>query len=158
MQQSLGGLARVGAQELGVRNAVAPGVFLGVFHCLGHDFHPDQSAKLPGHGEADGPGAAIEIQQNFLRSAAGIVRRLAVKGFCLPPIHLIKRQGRKRKFHAAQAVRQPILAPKELALRAQRPVAPVPVFVEQQAGQLWASLAAAGKQVLRLGDCCPSDH
>ena len=63
------GLPRAGrgAQELGVRNAVAPGVFLGVFHCLGHDFHPDQPAKLPGHGEADGPGAAKPTKRSALR-------------------------------------------------------------------------------------------
>ena len=57
-----GGLTGVAAEELGVCDAVSAGVVPGVGYGLGLQLHADDLTGGPGHGQGDGPHAAIQVQ------------------------------------------------------------------------------------------------
>ena len=65
LSQFLSGLAGVGAEEIRVLDAVAPGVFPGVGDGLLDDLHPDDPFGGARHGQRDGAGAAVEVQHRL---------------------------------------------------------------------------------------------
>ncbi len=96
--QVQGSGAGIGAEELGVLNAVAPGIVLGIFDGLGNHLHADDPSGGGGHGQGDGASTAIEVQhQVLLRNAChgngGFVEPLG-----LGVVHLVEGPGGQAEF------------------------------------------------------------
>ena len=64
--QLQGGGTGIGAEELGIFDAVALGVVLRILDGLGDDLHTDDLARGPAHGQSDGAHAAVEVQDGVL--------------------------------------------------------------------------------------------
>ena len=99
--QVQGSGAGIGAEELGVLNAVAPGIVLGILNGLGNHLHANDLSGGGGHGQGDGTHAAIEVQhQVVLRNAChgngGFVEPLG-----LGVVHLVEGPGGQAEIQAA---------------------------------------------------------
>lgn len=68
----------VPAEELGVGNVVVFCVFLSVLNGFRNNFHANEFGYFVCHGEANGAGAAVEVQQEFFAGEAGFFLGLLV--------------------------------------------------------------------------------
>ena len=84
-----GGCAGVGAEKAALGGdgvAHAGGIGLGAFNRFWHDLHAHQLPAVVYHRKADGAHAAVEVQQQVVRGAAGHIgprcRRVARRPVC----------------------------------------------------------------------------
>ena len=110
-RQAAGGLPRVSAEEVGVGNAVPGGVGDGVVHRLGHHLRPPDGPCPPGHSQADGADAAVEINHRLRPRQAGQLHRFAVEHLGLVGVDLIEGGHRQAEGEAAQGVGEGVLPP-----------------------------------------------
>ena len=130
-----GGLGRVPAEEPGVVDVVAGGVLPRVLHGLGDDLHPQELFGPPGHGEADGAGAAVQVQQHLVPGEGGVLRRLFVKTLRLVVVDLVEGEGGEPEGQATEMVLDGVRPPQGAALLPQGHVGLVPVYIEHHAGK-----------------------
>ena len=117
--ESPGRFARVRTEELRVGDAVAPGVFPCVFHRLGHDLRSDDSSRVPRHAQADGAGAAVQIEHQIFRPGRRVFGGFFVKPFRLAGMDLEKSLGRDGIFQAAEPVVQDGISPQGIEFSGQ---------------------------------------
>ena len=109
--QGAGGLARVAAEELGVGHPVAQGVLPGVLHRLGHHLGAEHPARLPGHHQADGADAAVQVQHGLRAGETGEIQGPAVEHLGLVGVDLVEGGHGQPEGKAAQGVLQSVPAP-----------------------------------------------
>ena len=134
--QLLCGGSGVTTEEAGIFNAVFSGVFSGVFHRIGDDLHADDLFDLVRQTEADGPGSAVEIQQNVLRLQCGKFAGDAVELFGAVVIDLIKGHRRQVELHPAEGVGDVIFPIEQAVFAAEHHIGFFPIDVENDAADL----------------------
>ncbi|CDD53956.1 unknown [Ruminococcus sp. CAG:379] len=90
--------------KVGVFNAILPGIPDGIFHRLGDHLYPGQVLHPIRHGQADGTGATVQIQQ---RLAAVQLRKFpgnAIQPLRLGSVHLVKGMGGQLHPDAAHGI------------------------------------------------------
>lgn len=156
--QVAGRLPRVGAEEAGVFNVVALGVGDGVVHRLGHHLGPPHHARLPGHDQADGADAAVEIQHRLRPGEAGELQGLAVEHLGLGRVDLIKGGDGQPEGEAAQGVGQEVLPPQGAVGVPQNHVVVLLVHPQHDSGQVGLGPAQGAHQLGLPGDAPAIDQ
>ena len=156
--QAAGGLSRVAAEETGVGDPVARGVLPGVLHRLGYDLRTDDLPGPGGHGEADGPDPAVEIQQNFPPGEAGKLRRFSVENLGLIGVDLVEGGDGEPEGEPAQQIVQIVLSPERPVGVPQNDVIALLVDAQQNPGEAGLRRTEGLHQFGLPGDLLPVDQ
>ena len=114
------------------------GVPAGVPDGAFHNLHPHQLPGLPGHGKADGPRPAVEVQQDIARGEGRQLRRLAVKQLCPLVVHLVEGEGGNLHLHPRQSVPDAGLPIEDLGFPAKDDIGALGVAVQEDGGDAGA--------------------
>ena len=109
-------LPRVGGVEGCVRDAVAPGVVHSVCHRVAVDLHADDLLGRGGHGQSDGAGAAVGVDDRLLARQGGEFLGLSVQNFGLDGVDLVEGAGADAEVQPAESVGDEALPVEDVAL------------------------------------------
>ena len=140
-------IARVAAEKLRVRDAVARGIVLRVPDRLRHDLRADHPSGVLCHGERDRAHTAVKIEHRLPARELCKLDRLAVKPFALRTVDLIERRHAQAERKTAKRVLQPVCAPKRTVAVAEDDVAFRGIRAEHDADRFWARLAQHGDKL-----------
>ena len=122
--------------KVSVFNVILPGIPDGIFHRLGDHLHSGQMLHPIRHGQADGTGATVQIQQ---RLATGQLRKFpgnAVQPLRLGSVHLVKGMGGQLHPDAAHGIPDLRLPQQGFRPLTQNHVGACRIHIHADAGQL----------------------
>ena len=97
-------LACVAAEKFRVFDAVSPGIFLGIQHCLLHHLHADDLAGGFCHAQRDGAHTAVQVQHQVIFGNLRLGNGGFVEPLGLVVVHLVERPGRQAEGKTAEGI------------------------------------------------------
>ena len=141
--ERLCGLARVGAEEFDIPDAVCRSVGPRVFDGLGHDLGADDPPGLAGKTQADRPGPAVEVEGQLVRTERRVFQSLVIQPLGLRRIDL--------KGEAAERIRDMALAPERIEIPGEHGVPRALVHIQHDPRQLRAGAVQMPDEGARQG-------
>ena len=141
---------RIGAEKVGVCDAVSRRALFCVFHRLWNNLDPGNVACGSGQAETDGTGAAVEVEDIRLGALGQRpLQDLLVNGLRLQGVHLEESLGVYFKVDAAEALTHGLAAPEGMELAGKNGVQAGFVDIQHNAGQEGAGRAQEADQGIR---------